>query len=121
MIRLDYRDARPIYEQVKDGLRRLMVTGVLAPGEKLPSVRSLAMELAINPNTIQRAYSELEAEGYIYSVPGKGSFAAAEGGEQQRRIRELKMQAAPLLEELKTLGCTEEDLLQLWRGGETHA
>lgn len=57
----------------------------------------------------------------FYSVPGKGSFAAAEGGEQQRRIRELKTQAAPLLEELKTLGCTEEDLLQLWRGGETHA
>lgn len=121
MIRLDYRDARPIYEQVRDGLRSLMVTGVLAAGEKLPSVRSLATELAINPNTIQRAYSELEAEGYIYSVPGKGSFAAAEGGEQQRRIRELKTQAAPLLEELKTLGCTEEDLLQLWRGGETHA
>ena len=54
-------------------------------------------------------------------MSGKGSFAAAEGGEQQRRIRELKTQAAPLLEELKTLGCTEEDLLQLWRGGETHA
>ena len=121
MIRLDYRDARPIYEQVRDGLRSMMVTGVLAAGDKLPSVRSLATELAINPNTIQRAYSELEAEGYIYSVAGKGSFAAAEGGEQQRRIRELKTQAAPLLEELKTLGCTEEDLLQLWRGGETHA
>ena len=121
MIRLDYRDARPIYEQVRDGLRSLMVTGVLAAGEKLPSVRSLATELAINPNTIQRAYSEMEVEGYIYSVSGKGSFAAAEGGEQQRRIRELKTQAAPLLEELKTLGCTEEDLLQLWRGGETHA
>lgn len=121
MLNLDYRDARPIYEQVRDGLRRLMVTGVIREGEKLPSVRALASSLAINPNTIQRAYSELEAEGYIYSVPGKGSFAAAEGGEQQRRIRELKTQAAPLLEELKTLGCTEEDLLQLWRGGETHA
>ena len=64
MIRLDYRDARPIYEQVRDGLRSLMVTGVLAAGEKLPSVRSLATELAINPNTIQRAYELLEAEGY---------------------------------------------------------
>ena len=76
MIRLDYRDARPIYEQVKDGLRRLMVTGVLAPGEKLPSVRSLAMDLAINPNTIQRAYEALEAEGYLRAVAGKGCFAA---------------------------------------------
>ena len=121
MIQLNYRDARPIYEQVKDGLRHLVVTGALQAGDKLPSVRALASSLAINPNTIQRAYSELEAEGYIYSVSGKGSFAAAEGGEQQRRIRELKTQAAPLLEELKTLGCTEEDLLQLWRGGETHA
>ena len=121
MISLNYRDQRPIYEQVKDGLRHLVVTGAIQTGDKLPSVRALAASLAINPNTIQRAYSELEAEGYIYSVPGKGSFAAAEGGEQQRRIRELKTQAAPLLEELKTLGCTEEDLLQLWRGGETHA
>ena len=68
MIRLDYRDARPIYEQVKDGLRRLMVTGVLAPGEKLPSVRSLAMDLAINPNTIQRAYAQLEMEGYVWQA-----------------------------------------------------
>ena len=74
MIRLDYRDARPIYEQVKDGLRRLMVTGVLAPGEKLPSVRSLAMDLAINPNTIQRAYAQLEMEGYVYSVAGRGTL-----------------------------------------------
>mgnify|MGYP000825913876 CR=1 FL=1 len=62
MIRLDYRDSRPIYEQVRDGLRRLMVTGVMQPGEQLPSVRSLAMELAINPNTIQRAYAQLEQE-----------------------------------------------------------
>lgn len=107
MISLDYRDSRPLYQQVKDNLRRMMLTGLLPPDEKLPSVRSLATQLAINPNTIQRAYSELEVEGYIYSVSGKGSFAAAEGGEQQRRIRELKTQAAPLLEELKTLGCTE--------------
>ena len=121
MISLDYRDSRPLYQQVKDNLRRMMLTGLLPPDEKLPSVRSLATQLAINPNTIQRAYSELEAEGYIYSVPGKGSFAAPAGGAQQRRIRERKTQAAPLREELKTLGCTEEDLLQLWRGGETHA
>ena len=62
MLNLDYRDARPIYEQVRDGLRRLMVTGVIREGEKLPSVRALASSLAINPNTIQRAYESLEAE-----------------------------------------------------------
>ena len=95
MIRLDYRDARPIYEQVKDGLRRLMVTGMLAPGEKLPSVRSLAMDLAINPNTIQRAYAQLEMEATstpwqagvpswrrgrsrIWSAPGGGGQGAAD-------------------------------------------
>lgn len=121
MIRLDYRDARPIYEQVRDGLRSMMVTGVLAAGDKLPSVRSLATDLAINPNTIQRAYSELETEGYIYSVAGKGSFAASGGDEQQRRIRELTEQLTPVLEELKTLGYTQEALLQLWKGGESHA
>ena len=62
MITLNYRDARPIYEQVRDGLRRLIVSGAIADGEKLPSVRALASQLAINPNTIQRAYSELESE-----------------------------------------------------------
>ena len=121
MIVLDYRDSRPLYQQVKDSLRRMMLTGLLEPDEKLPSVRSLATQLAINPNTIQRAYGELEAEGYIYSVAGKGSFADAGGGEQQRRIRELTEQLAPVLEELKTLGYTQEALLRLWKGGESHA
>ena len=79
MISLNYRDSRPIYEQIRDGLRKLIVTGALSADEKLPSVRALAAQLAINPNTIQRAYNELEGEGYIYSVPGKGSFAAAFG------------------------------------------
>ena len=76
MLNLDYRDARPIYEQVRDGLRRLMVSGVIQEGEQLPSVRAMATSLAINPNTIQRAYELLEAAGYDSSVPGKGSFAA---------------------------------------------
>ena len=76
MLNLDYRDARPIYEQVRDGLRRLMVSGVIQEGEQLPSVRAMATSLAINPNTIQRAYELLEAEAYVSSVPGKGSFAA---------------------------------------------
>lgn len=121
MISLDYRDGRPLYQQVKDSLRRMMLTGLLPPDEKLPSVRSLATQLAINPNTIQRAYSELETEGYIYSVAGKGSFAASGGDEQRRRIRELTEQLTPVLEELKTLGYTQEALLQLWKGGESHA
>ena len=73
MISLDYRDGRPLYQQVKDDLRRKILTGLLPPDEKLPSVRSLATQLAINPNTIQRAYSELEAEGYLLRG-GKGQL-----------------------------------------------
>lgn len=76
MIQLNYRDSRPIYEQIEDGLRRLIISQAIAPNEKLPSVRELASKLAINPNTIQRAYRELETQGYIYTVSGKGSFAS---------------------------------------------
>lgn len=76
MLELNYRDARPIYEQIKDGLRRLILSDVIRQDEKLPSVRELASQLAINPNTIQKAYRELEQEGYVYTVPGRGSFAA---------------------------------------------
>lgn len=118
MIVLDYRDSRPLYQQVKDSLRCMMLTGLLEPDEKLPSVRSLATQLAINPNTIQRAYAELEAEGYIYSVAGRGSFVSAGDGEHLRRIAELTGRLVPLLEELKSLGYTREQLLVLWEGGE---
>ena len=118
MIVLDYRDSRPLYQQVKDSLRRMMLTGLLEPDEQLPSVRSLATQLAINPNTIQRAYAELEAEGYIYSVAGRGSFVSAGDGEHLRRIAELAGRLVPLLEELKSLGYTREQLLVLWEGGE---
>lgn len=118
MIVLDYRDSRPLYQQVKDSLRRMMLTGLLEPDEKLPSVRSLATQLAINPNTIQRAYAELEAEGYIYSVAGRGSFVSAGDGEHLRRIAELTGRLVPRLEELKSLGYTREQLLVLWEGGE---
>lgn len=118
MIVLDYRDSRPLYQQVKDSLRRMMLTGLLEPDEKLPSVRSLATQLAINPNTIQRAYAELEAEGYIYSVAGRGSFVSAGDGEHLRRVAELTGRLVPLLEELKSLGYTREQLLALWEGGD---
>ena len=116
MIHLDYRDSRPIYEQVKDGLRRLMVTGVLASGDKLPSVRAMASQLSINPNTIQRAYNELEAEGYVVSVTGKGSFVAEGDTQNMARRAELTGKLKPLLEELKNLGMTREELVQLWEG-----
>ena len=118
MIHLDYRDSRPIYEQVKDGLRRLMVTGVMAPGEKLPSVRALAAELAINPNTIQRAYAELEQEGFVVSVTGKGNFVAEGESPTAARKAELRDKLFPVISELKSLGMTESEWLNLWKGEE---
>ena len=122
MLNLDYRDARPIYEQVRDGLRRLMVTGAIREGEKLPSVRTLASSLAINPNTIQRAYEALEAEGYLYSVPGKGSFAAPHTGVDRGRREELLVHFDAVTAELLYLGVGGEALVARVRaleGGES--
>lgn len=113
MISLDYRDARPIYEQIRDGLRKLIVTGALAEDAKLPSVRALATQLAINPNTIQRAYNELETEGYIYSVPGKGSFAGGNRSGDEARKRELMDKVRELLSELRYLGVSPDEVLTL--------
>ena len=110
MIQLNYRDARPIYEQVKDGLRHLVVTGALQAGDKLPSVRALATSLAINPNTIQRAYESLEREGYLYTVAGKGSFAAPQADvnadRRERLLKDFDSSAAELL----FLGMTAAEL-----------
>lgn len=110
MISINFRDSRPIYEQVKDALRRLIVSGALPPDEKLPSVRELASQLVINPNTIQRAYRELEHEGYIVSVPGKGSFASAQSGVDAMRREELLGRLDDAVEELLYLGVTPEEL-----------
>ena len=123
MLNLDYRDARPIYEQVKDGLRRLMVTGVIQEGEKLPSVRTMAGTLAINPNTIQRAYEALESEGYVYSVPGKGSFAAPNTGVDEGRKNELLQTFDQTAGELLFLGVSGQELwarIRVLEGGETN-
>ena len=110
MFSLNYRDARPIYEQVKDGLRHLVVTGAIQPGDQLPSVRALASALAINPNTIQRAYESLEAEGYLYTMPGKGSYASEQTGVNQDRRRRLLEQFDAAASELIFLGMTAEEL-----------
>ena len=116
MVTINYRDGRPIYEQVKDDLRRLVVTGAMQPGEKLPSVRELAVSLAINPNTIQRAYSELESEGYAASVPGKGSFAVRrERAEDDGRRLALTETLRETLRELRALGMTTAELDAIYR------
>lgn len=88
MIVLDYQDRRPIYEQVTDKFQILILNGVLLPGSQMPSVRQLATELSVNPNTIQRAYMELEKLGLIYPVKGRGNFVA-DSSQVQKINREL--------------------------------
>ena len=110
MFSINYRDSRPIYEQVKDNLRRAIITGGLRADEKIPSVRDLAGQLAINPNTIQKAYRELETEGYIYSVPGKGSFVGECLEAREARKSELFDQLDSSVTDLKQLGVTAEDI-----------
>ena len=110
MLNLDYRDARPIYEQVRDGLRRLMVSGVIQEGEQLPSVRAMATSLAINPNTIQKAYEALEGEGYVYTVPGRGTFATAQTDVSRERRETLLLQFDAVSAELKFLGVPASEL-----------
>ena len=97
MITIDYKDRRPIYEQIVSSIEDLAVRGVLEPDSQLPSVRQLVVELSINPNTIQRAYSQLEKTGVIYSVKGKGNFVAAD----PKRLREEKMEQ--ILQEMEKL------------------
>ena len=110
MIALDYRDRRPLYEQFIERFQDLMYQEVLKENEKLPSVRSLAMELSINPNTIQRAYTELERQGFIYSVKGKGSFVADSGRLRRERLREWEREFDRLAEEGFQIGLSAEDL-----------
>ena len=113
MITINNRDPRPIYLQIKEGLCRLILTGVLAEGERMPSVRELAGQLAINPNTIQRAYRELESEGFTYSVTGKGSFVAplqeVDHSRRDAKLAEFRSAAQELLQ----LGTTKADLMAL--------
>lgn len=110
MININFRDSRPIYEQVKTTLRKLIVSGAMSPDEKLPSVRELASQLVINPNTIQRAYRELQQEGYIISIPGKGSYANLSAQVDEGRKKELLTAMYEIVAELLYLGVTPDEL-----------
>lgn len=110
MIQLNYRDSKPIYEQIKDGLRKLVISNSLSADEKLPSVRELAAKLAINPNTIQKAYRDLESEGYIYT--GKGTFVAERKEVYDARAKELLTEFDEIVEELFFLSVKEKELVE---------
>ena len=110
---IDFRGGEPVYIQLKDRLRGYIISGVFKPDERMPSVRELASGLSVNPNTIQRAYRELEEEGYIYTVSGRGSFAAS--GEQvyQKRCDELKSALRQTVKELAFLGLSRDELISM--------
>ena len=122
MVHLDYRDARPIYTQIVDGYRAQISAGVLEPGEKLPSVRELAVQLSINPNTIQRAYRQLEALGWIATVPGKGCFVCGLPEYALEEQKELLAAFDRAASDLIRSGVSRETLIaRLQEGGKDHA
>ncbi len=102
MLQPDFRDRRPLHEQIKEKIKTLIISGVLKPDERLPSVRELAQMLTVNPNTIQKAYKDLEAEGFIYSIRAKGSFVApqdrsAHNPRREELLRELEKTVSELM------------------------
>ena len=108
---MEFKQHKAIYLQIADYLCDQILDGVYAEGDKLPSVRELAGSLSINPNTIQRAYRELEADGYLISVPGKGSFAAEARPLQEQKKKELFSKIRSLSQQAMALGATREELL----------
>ena len=117
MIVIDYKDTRPIYEQIVERFKLLILKGAMHEGEQMPSVRNLAMELSINPNTIQKAYAELERQGFIYKVKGRGNFVCADGDLVEERKQEYLQQILALVREILEIGMTKDELMQGIRTG----
>ena len=121
MFQLDFKDRRPIYEQIKEKLKFLIIEGAMKEGEKIPSVRELAVSMAINPNTIQKAYKELESEGYIYSVTAKGYFVTPRASTDVGKNAELLAKFSDTVRELMYLGKTKNELSDIinsiYKGG----
>ena len=121
MIILDYRDTRPLYEQIVDKFQMLILSGALEPNSRMPSVRSLAVELSINPNTIQRAYSELERNGFLYTVKGKGNYVAYSDSLKDVRKQEILEKLRDLKKEALSMGMTVKELTEFLEQEETAA
>lgn len=113
MILIDYKDRRPIYEQVIEKFQQMILCGALQPNEPMPSVRSLAMELSINPNTIQRAYQELERSGYIYTMKGKGSFVSDTTDAATTKRQELREEIQSFVDKALAAGITGDELVEM--------
>ncbi len=112
LINIDFRDKRPLYEQVSGKIEDLILKGVIGKDEPLPSVRSLAIELSINPNTIQKAYSAMEKDGFLYSVSGRGSFAANVEELRPRKQKEFFLELDGLIRRAQDLGITISQILE---------
>lgn len=111
MFQVDAMSRIPVYEQIVEQMERYVLAGIMNPNDKLPSVRNLSVELAINPNTIQKAYSELDRRGVVYSVPGKGSFVSIDALEKIGGNRRLKLkEMMELMQEMKLAGITYEEV-----------
>ncbi len=118
MVHLDYRDVRPIYTQIIDSFKEQITAGILRTGDKLPSVRELATDLAINPNTIQRSYRALESEGWIVTVPGKGCFVSANGNCREQETNKLLAAFDETCAALTALGISPQALAdRVLKGG----
>ena len=114
MIELDLRSRIPIYSQIVEKFKELIIQDVMKPDEQLPSVRTLAQEISINPNTIQKAYRELETQGYVYSVAGKGSFVNhVTMNENLEKLRKMQAPLKKLIAEAMYLGMTKEQLIEM--------
>lgn len=110
MIIIDYNDKRPIYEQIMDRFQTLILRGALEPDTQLPSVRSLAIELSINANTIQRAYSELERSGYIYSIKGRGNFVRSNESLLEKQREKVLTDLGEYLKQCKETGISKSEV-----------
>lgn len=114
MFEIDLKDRRAIYEQIIDKFKQLIIRDILKQDEKLPSVRELAKQLTINPNTIQKAYRELERQGYIYSVKGRGNFVSSEIKKvDDAKVEYLKKQIEKSVSELMFIGIEKKELIEL--------
>ena len=114
MFKLDYSDGKPIYEQIRDNLKQLIIDGILKTDEKIPSVRELAVTMAINPNTIQKAYKELEADGYVYTIRAKGVFVSPiENISVGKDLDKVFKNLEDVLNELHFLGVSKDKITQI--------
>lgn len=111
MISIDYKDQRSIHEQIEVKLKELIVNNILKENEKLPSVRELSISLTVNPNTVQRAYKKLEADGFIYSIKGKGNFISPVSMlKKDADTTKLYKDLSSIIKELKYLNESKEKI-----------